>query len=126
MSAQPLPHLHDADFGAQFAPDGTALRVSMSGTADLNVQKKLKALLTELHAAALTQNVTHVFVDWRALEFMNSSCLKEMVSWLLAVRREPPERQYKIVFLANPGTQWQPRSLQALACMATKLVSIQE
>jgi hypothetical protein len=126
MSASPLPAVADTDFRALLTIDGPSLQVVLTGTADLNVQKQLDAFLTAVHECATGHMATNVVVDLRELEFMNSSCLKCVVSWIFSVRTEPVERQYRIVFMANPQAQWQRRSLYALSCMAAELVSVQE
>jgi hypothetical protein len=125
-AAPALPAIDNPDFHASVSIADSALDMRLAGTADLNVRKQLDAFLASVHALASQRAVTRVTVDMRALEFMNSSCLKGVVSWIGTVHEAPPDRQYRIVFLAKTGSRWQRRSLFALSAVATNLVSIQD
>jgi hypothetical protein len=97
----------------------------LSGTADLNAKKTLDDFLVELHETARKCHAAEVTVDFKDLKFMNSSCLKGMVTWICAVQELPPPDQYRIVLVSSPKMQWQKRSLKALSCLAAELVTIQ-
>ena len=97
----------------------------LAGTADLNVKKALDDFLVKLHEAAQRQQASEVVMDFRGLKFMNSSCLKGLVTWICAVQELPLESQYRIVLVSSPEMHWQRRSLHALSCLAADLVSIQ-
>lgn len=97
----------------------------LAGTADLNVKKALDDFLVRVHEAAQAQRASEVVMDFRGLKFMNSSCLKGLVTWICAVQELPSQSQYRIVLVSSPEMHWQRRSLQALSCLATDLVSIQ-
>jgi hypothetical protein len=100
------------------------LTVRFAGTADTAVTKEVGALLTRVHQEALATHATSVDVDFRDLEFMNSSCFKCFVTWLSRVRGLKPEMHYRIRFLSDPTKHWQRRSLAALSCFAIELVQI--
>ena len=120
-----LPTVDDVDFRAYVGPSDRGLAVSLNGNADLNVKSELDRFIAAVHDEALRRHVEEVNVGVRDLEFMNSSCLKSLVWWISSVQDQPPERQYRIVFLSNPDLYWQRRSLNALACLASDLVSVQ-
>lgn len=122
----PLPFVADADFQATVAAIESSLEVRLAGTADLNVRKQLDAFLSTVHTLATDQTITTVTVDMRSLEFMNSSCLKGLVSWIGTVHDAAPDCQYRIVFIAKAGSRWQRRSLYAISCVAAQLVSVQD
>jgi len=126
VSAHPLPSVSAPEFSARLTLQDESLRAALAGTADLNVQKQLEVFLGEVHACATKHMAGSVVVDLASLEFINSSCLKAVVGWILSVHGEPPERQYRIVFVANPAAKWQRRSLNALTCMCAELVSVEE
>jgi hypothetical protein len=126
MSIGPLPMVDDQDFAARLISDESSLRVSMKGTADLTVQKRLETFLDTVHNFATEHATTVVFVDLSQLEFMNSSCLKGVVTWVLAVQAAPLERKYRITFIADPAARWQHRTLQTLVGVAPGIVSVQE
>lgn len=95
------------------------------GTADVEAQPDLQHFLKALHTEIQRVNATDVVVDFRELEFMNSSSFKLFVAWLGKVRDLPAEQQYKFRFQSNPNMLWQRRSLAALSCFAVNLVSIE-
>ena len=100
--------LADAQLG-----EGT-LAATVSGNADLNVRLALDRFLTALHREARLHGVKEVTVDMRALDFMNSSCLKSLVSWVTQIQ-----------VLSSPTMYWQKRSLHAICCLANEIVSVE-
>jgi hypothetical protein len=101
-----------------------ALKMNLAGSADLSVKASLDRFLQEVHNEALRVRAGEVSVDLRRLEFVNSSCLKGFVNWILAVEEQPSDRQYRITFVSSPTIQWQRRSLHALSCLASDLVTV--
>ena len=77
-----------------------------------------------IQQAAEAEPTSRVVVDFRQLEFMNSSCFKAFVTWLQNLLDVPAERRYRIRFVSDPNKHWQARSLRALACFATELVDV--
>jgi hypothetical protein len=112
----------------EFTADAEAaegmLKLSLIGNADLNVKTMLDQLLATVHAEAQGRGVPEVEVDMRKLEFMNSSCLKCLVAWISRIQDTPPPRQYRVNFRSSPALFWQKRSLQALALLASELVTV--
>lgn len=113
------------DFAANASTGEGRILVSLSGTADVTIRNQLDHFLREVHQEAQRRRAEEVTVDVRQLEFMNSSCLKCLVWWVSTVQEQPTEGKYRIVFLSSPSVYWQRRSLEALACLAGDLISIQ-
>jgi anti-anti-sigma factor len=113
------------DFAAQASANKHAMLVSLTGTADVTVRTQLDRFLREVHKEAQRRLPEEVMVDVRQLEFMNSSCLKCFVWWISTVNEQPGDGRYRIVFVSSPSVYWQRRSLNALACLANDIVSIQ-
>src|SRR5580698_5282036 len=90
---------------------GVAARVVLNGTADTRATEELGRLFKEVHSRCTAAEVREVVVDFRELEFMNSSCFKAFVTWVSAVRDLDLGKQYKITFLSNKTLHWQRRSL---------------
>ncbi len=101
------------------------LEARFVGTADLETRADLEAVVNALHAYSLKEETSTVVLDFRELEFMNSSSFKVFVAWLANVQELPPEKQYKIKLRSNPNLHWQRRSLAALSCFAAELVTIE-
>jgi hypothetical protein len=117
--------MKETDFAAQASASERRIAVSLTGTADLTVKNQLDRFLREVHAEAQRCLAEEVTVDVRQLEFMNSSCLKCFVWWISTVQEQPGEAKYRIVFLSSPSVYWQRRSLNALACLASDIITIQ-
>jgi len=113
------------DFAANASMSEQGIAVSLSGTADVTIRNHLDHFLREVHQEAQRSRAEEVTVDVRQLEFMNSSCLKCLVWWVSTVQEQPTEGKYKIVFVSSPSVYWQRRSLDALACLAEEIITIQ-
>jgi hypothetical protein len=120
-----LPKLSGGVISAEATGDAGVIRVRFSGTADLEAKDDLEVFVKKLHREAVRLTATKVIVDFRELEFMNSSCFKIFVAWLAQVRDLEAAQQYRIHLLSNPNQLWQRRSLAALSCFAVDLVAIE-
>jgi hypothetical protein len=67
-----------------------------------------------VHNMALGEGLMEVRVDVTGLVFLNSSGIKEFLSWILRRNRLPVERRYRINFLFDPTVAWQPITLPRL------------
>ena len=105
--------------------DGNILAVTFVGTADSESRAELDTFVKKVSDEAVRLHVPEVVVDFRELEFMNSSCFKIFVAWLAQLRDLPAEDQYRIQIRSNANLLWQRRSLAALSCFAIDLVTIQ-
>ena len=124
MSEQSLPELRCRDLLGTTAQHPSELVVRLEGTADSRFTEDLSRFVGSAQEAALATRAERVVIDFRELEFMNSSCFKSFVSWLQNLLELEPERQYRIRFLSDPNKHWQARSLKALSCFAADLVEI--
>ena len=120
------PDIRESGFECN-ARDGAAfpaISVNMQGEADFRAKPHLGGFFRAIHAAALEKG-TDVHVDLRAVKFMNSSCLQELVLWLSTLSKIPADAGYKIVFVADASQYWQRRSLQALVAFAPERVLVE-
>jgi hypothetical protein len=104
--------------------DGTAIRIWLSGDANLHAAETVARLLMSVHTEAKKLKVSSVVVDFSKLEFINSACLKRFVTWISHVRDLDAASQYQIRLVANDRVPWQRRSMSALRCVAVRLVSL--
>jgi len=102
----------------------TEIVVRLAGSADLTAVQSLNEYLADVHAEARRKKAHSVSVDLRDLEFMNSSCLKALVSWVADVQEGRLDERYAIVILGSDRRAWQKRSLHALATLAPDVVSL--
>lgn len=124
MEKLKLNSMNCGDLATAAAWDGTDLEAIFSGTADMASKAGLGLWLVQLHAEACRLAAKNVRIDFRPLVFMNSSCFKDFVTWLTAVKALAPSEQYHIHFVSSPAHRWQKASLFALSCFAIDLVTI--
>jgi len=113
------------DFSASVTTKEASLELRLTGNADMAAKEALDGLLPRVHAEAQRIGAAEVAVDFRELEFMNSSCFKSFVTWISEIGELDPAKQYKIRLVSKPEMHWQRRSLHALRCFAVDLISIE-
>jgi hypothetical protein len=111
-------------FGLSGRQEGDELVVEIRGHADTRHKGELDRFLGVVASEASRLEVKRVRVDVRKVELMNSSCIKGFVNWIGELQDQPPERQYKIQFVADPTTQWQRRTLQAFVVFGGELIEV--
>jgi hypothetical protein len=124
MNDTSLPVMRCRDLTGSTVREGAELLVTLSGTADGRWTVAMSEFVSAVQQAADAEPTSRVVVDFRQLEFMNSSCFKAFVTWLQNLLDIPAERRYRIRFVSDPNRHWQARSLRALACFATELVDV--
>jgi hypothetical protein len=120
-----VPTVAQAGFELATTIDDGTLVVRLSGNADMNVQLTLSAALRQVHAEALRLGVSEVICDFADLYFMNSSCFKAFVTWVTHLIAVSPNKQYRIRVRSNRQLAWQRRSVEALRCLADKVVIVE-
>jgi anti-anti-sigma factor len=109
---------------AEGAAEGDLVKVRLRGSAELGSKPTLDGFLADVFAASPGHR--EVVVDMTELEYMNSSSLKSLLSWIVRVRDLPEPREYKIRLLSNPELHWQQRSLHSLVSMCGEVIEVEE
>jgi anti-anti-sigma factor len=117
--------IRGAEFNAASKREEARLCIALQGHADVGAKTALDGFVAEVDREASSGSVTEVVVDMRSLDFMNSSCLKTLVTWLNNVRQRPESKQYPIRFLRDHNAYWQERSLDALRAFAPGIVKVE-
>lgn len=104
---------------------GEELAGRLAGVAEIAVNDRLAGYLHALHTRAATDHVKQVVMDLARLDFMNAACFRAFVAWIHELQELPRPRQYLIRFRWNEQLPWQRRSINALKCFATDLISIE-
>lgn len=112
-------------FAARAIGRERTVTIYMRGEADMQVQMSLRRFLDGVHAESLRLGLYEVIVDVRELEFMTSSCFKELVTWANAMQSLAKERRYHVRVLSNPKSHWQKRSLYALSRFASEIITVE-
>ena len=74
----------------------------------------LAGFLEIVHNMALGEKLTEIKVNVTELSFLNSSGIKEFLSWILRRHRLSLDKRYMINFLFDPAVAWQPITLPRL------------
>jgi hypothetical protein len=123
---EPLIDVHSGELFAQAHGGDGVITLKLTGTADAVSRPALNNLLGRLHNECNRAEARKVVVDLHDLEFMNSSCFKSFITWIVALRRLPEDQRYHILFRANPELDWQERSLHPIEYFGGGLVSIEQ
>jgi hypothetical protein len=125
MSPRAIEAVDTKEFQATAIRQVTSLAVTLTGTADSHSRREFDDFVTRVHDQAKKLKVKEVTVDLRGLEFMNSACFKSMLQWVSAIQRLDPDDQYGLRLISNNDMYWQRRSLHALRCFATELITVE-
>ncbi len=74
----------------------------------------MAGFLEIVHNMVLGDGLMEVKVDVTQLVFLNSSGIKEFLSWILRRNRIPADKKYRINFFFDPAVAWQPITLPRL------------
>jgi anti-anti-sigma factor len=105
--------------------EGDEVCLRVSGSVDMDAVPLLNPFLRKLHAEVLRERFARVVFDLQGLEFMSSSPISCLVTFLHQTNQLGSEQRYTVRFLYNPRLHWQKRSLEALQRFAPEVVTIQ-
>ncbi|WP_437630246.1 hypothetical protein [Sorangium sp. So ce854] len=109
-------------FGIEPVLREDTLAVKLAGTGDMSAAGPLGTFLKDLGAEAARLRVGVVQFDVRNLYFLNSSCLKALISFICGLAGLG--LRCKVQFVTDARLGWQRRSLTALERMSPDVVSI--
>ena len=101
------------------------LTITLEGEADLDAIDALGTVLEATHSEAERLGVEQVVVDITRLAFLNSSGIRHFVVWLRKAAELKEPAGYRIRMLSSAAIPWQRRSLKALSCFASDILSIE-
>ncbi len=111
--------VRDDKYSAELANGPEGIVVRFRGTVSTpNPAVLLNPFVDSVHDRLAKAGQSTVTVDFRDLEFCNSSGFKAFIHWLERIREMPKEAQYRLRFLLSPVRKWQRTSLLALSCFA--------
>ena len=100
------------------------LVIELAGICDSFAVKPLGEYLSRSAREVERLQLNGVIVDVRQLTLMNSSSLKQFVTFLLPIKLG--QVQCKVEFLVDPSSPWQRRCLSALERMCPSSVTIRD
>lgn len=112
-------------YSASVVADPAGTRVVFRGTISTpNPAVVINPFIDAVHEEVVKAGAREVHVDFRDLEFCNSSGFKAFIHWIQKIQEVPEAQRYALRFLSNPARKWQKTSLLALSCYGVNTVSI--
>ncbi len=113
-------------YSASVVADHQATRVVFRGTISTpNPALVINPFVDAIHDEVVKSGAKEVYVDFRDLEFCNSSGFKSFIHWIQRIQELPEAQRYGLKFLASSARKWQRTSLLALSCYGVNTVTIQ-
>lgn len=112
--------LHAAAFA-----ESAGLRLRLWGAADMVDVPLLQSFLEAVAAEVRRARHGEVTVELEDLEFMNSSSIKCVLTWVMQVQNGPPGERYRVRFLSNPTHHWQKRTLPVVVVLAPDVAIVE-
>jgi hypothetical protein len=132
MPSQPLVggrlpvQVSEEKYSAALVAEPQGIRVAFRGTiSTINPGVVLNPFVDAVHDHVRTHGASEVRVDFRELEFCNSSGFKSFIHWIQRINELPAEGRYRLRFIATSARKWQRTSLLALSCYGVNTVVIE-
>ena len=84
----------------------------------------LRPYFSDVHQAAVSDGLDELVVDFTRLDFMNSSSIRVLVTWLDWIAAEPDGKQYVLHFRTNAAATWQVTTLSVLQTLSKRHVKL--
>jgi anti-anti-sigma regulatory factor len=84
----------------------------------------LNPFVDAVHERLVKSGAPAVLVDFRELEFCNSSGFKAFIHWIERIQEVSEAGRYRLCFITSPARRWQRTSLLALSCFAPDEVEL--
>jgi hypothetical protein len=111
-------------YSASLVSDAHGPRVVFRGTiSTMNPAEVLNPFVDAVHEQAIAERAKEIRIDFRELEFCNSSGFKSFIHWIQRIQQLPAGDRYKLRFVSSPARKWQRTSLLALSCYGVDLVA---
>ena len=119
------PGYEDDGFSIELKTSGGSMTLRLSGEADRGAVPRLQDYVERLHAQLQRLRAREVLVDLRDLAFMNSSCFRVLIHWVVEITKLKPDARYRLILRHDPDVLWQRQSYLSLQGFAPDVVSLQ-
>lgn len=101
--------------------------VSVMVVGDIDMQdpsRLLDPFFLKLHQGSVAQGVSVIELDFRKLNFLNSSGIKALAKWIMMLATTPKEKRYTVKILHNKQMTWQATSLPTLTYLVPGAITL--
>ena len=119
-----LQALAESNLAIEPSLESEALVLKLHGSCDAFAVTPLGSYLGCVFAEMDRLASTQVTFDIRGLCLLNSSCLKQFITFLHKLRSLEGGSSYAVTFLVDPKRGWQTRALAAFVRMWPDIVSV--
>lgn len=108
--------LTEAKFAIEVVDDAN---VKFKGCIDLqNPEPIITPFFDKIHNNVIKKGIKEIFLDFKELNFLNSSGIKTITKWIMKMSLLPPEKRYKMNLIYTEEITWQRTSLMILTYLA--------
>jgi hypothetical protein len=84
----------------------------------------LDPFFDKVHSEMIKNEIKNINVNAKELNFINSSSIKCIVKWIVAIQKIENLKRYTITFLTNKNALWQNLSFESLKYFAQDIIKI--
>ena len=93
--------------------------VIFDGCIDLqNPDPVITPYFEKIHEQITSNNIKEVTLDFKKLNFLNSSGIKTITKWIMKIPALPDDKKYKMKLYYSEAITWQHTSLKILTYLA--------
>lgn len=85
----------------------------------------LDPLFDKIHKGSLSSGIKVVTANMKALTFLNSSGIKALAKWIMALAVAPADKRYAIKIVHSKDVAWQATSLPTLTFLVPGAVTLE-
>ncbi|MBN2545806.1 MAG: hypothetical protein JXB50_08420 [Spirochaetes bacterium] len=93
--------------------------IKFKGCIDLqNPEPIVTPFFEKIHNNIIRLGMKEIFLDFKELNFLNSSGIKTITKWIMKIPMLPPDKKYKMQLIYTDDITWQRTSLMILTFLA--------
>jgi len=102
------------------------LRLVFDGIIDMREPgTEINPYLVKIHDALVKHESKNITIDFTPLEFMNSSGIKTVITWIMRLNDLSDSEQYSVAIRFNPDITWQESSVHVMKQLFPDLISLE-
>lgn len=91
-----------------------------------NSSDQFDIFFSNLHKEIIDNNIKTIKLDALNLEYINSTAIKTLISWISSVKKLPTDQRYNINFIYSGSSPWQETTFSMLNRAFSNVVFLNE